>query len=494
MPTTRSEARWSNSWIARSPASIASSLTTNPTCLRQVLLDLPDIDSHYASHIQITRRMLRHMLFPIWIQSVEKYADQRPQQLLELVAEGNTPGNFIFCLNKIDQVIQHEGEPAAGELAVDYSRRLASLLKLPRPPRVWAISAIHADAHDLPELKELLGQQKPDKALSISRQQAAGWQGRSLLDWIDTQDLEQRLAALDRLQQSADAELAGRVGDRLSQHVIPALLDDPAGRLALADELMQQRVSRWPVVNVLHLVLAPLLSVLRRRMPIEQQRGLEGPDEMVRVHLESLLAGGQPLSAMVQGSFASLQQASPLIGRLYSSRKLWEALLAELAEADLRQRLAATIERQRAALRQRFASSGPIAGACRILLTFGAILWFPFVQPVLEAFLSPNHGELALLVVRVLGVSYLLKNVAFLAIWFAILWLILKWATQRRVDRWMERWKSAEHLDPSLSLTGQTLEWMDELLEPINSARSKLASLIQKRDELRAALRSAEAA
>src|SRR5437868_4308135 len=56
--------------------------------LRQVLLDLPDIDSIYSDHVEITRKMLRQMLYPIWIQSVEKYADQQPQTLLARVAEG----------------------------------------------------------------------------------------------------------------------------------------------------------------------------------------------------------------------------------------------------------------------------------------------------------------------------------------------------------------------------------------------------------------------
>src|SRR5436305_440264 len=35
-----------------------------PRLLRQVLLDLPDIDSHWGDHVATTRRMLRHMLFP----------------------------------------------------------------------------------------------------------------------------------------------------------------------------------------------------------------------------------------------------------------------------------------------------------------------------------------------------------------------------------------------------------------------------------------------
>ena len=103
----------------------------------QVLIDLPDIDSRFTSHLEITRRMLRHMLFPIWVQSVEKYADIQPQNLLAKVAAGNDPGNFLFCLNKMDQVSPQE----AAELREDFSRRMGRVLSLPKPPRVFMISA-----------------------------------------------------------------------------------------------------------------------------------------------------------------------------------------------------------------------------------------------------------------------------------------------------------------------------------------------------------------
>src|ERR1700742_4284982 len=56
---------------------------------RQVLLDLPDIDSHWQSHPLVTRAMLRHMLFPVWLVSMEKYADRQPQDMLRKVSAGN---------------------------------------------------------------------------------------------------------------------------------------------------------------------------------------------------------------------------------------------------------------------------------------------------------------------------------------------------------------------------------------------------------------------
>src|SRR3954463_13751651 len=113
-----------------------------PRLRRQVLLDLPDIDSHWAEHVEVTRRMLRHMLFPVWMQSVEKYADIQPQQLLARVAAGNAAGNFVFALNKVDQLVRQEGPEAPNELREDYAKRIQRVLQLSEPPRIFMISAI----------------------------------------------------------------------------------------------------------------------------------------------------------------------------------------------------------------------------------------------------------------------------------------------------------------------------------------------------------------
>lgn len=454
---------------------------------RQVLLDLPDIDSHYAAHIEVTRRMLRHMLFPIWVQSVEKYADRTPQELLGIVAQGNAPQNFIFCLNKLDQ-LTGEGESAGRELQSDYAARVGRLLNLPEVPRIWMISAINPDRYELPDLKKLLAQERSEESVDISRQRAIHRQSTSLTGWIDQQNLPQRLEALHRLETAADEELAARLGVPLVERAIPHLLDDPAYRLALADQLMQQRISRWPIVNIFHVLLAPLLSILRKRLPIEQQRGLASAEQLVDLHLHDLngstSAGGQSLSSLIQSTFAMLQQSSPQMTRLYAQRKLWESMPADLAESDLRHRLAATVERQRGVIRSRLGGAGLFGWIARIFFTFGAILWFPFIQPGLEAYLRGGR-QMVLLAVTFLGVSSLLKHVGFLAIYFLVLWLIIKWDTQRRVDRWLSRWKFGQSLDPTLSLAGQVVEWTSALLDPIRSARQRLSDLLSRANEMR---------
>ncbi len=64
---------------------------------RQVLLDLPDIDSFHEPHRELTSRILRRILYPVWVQSVEKYADRAPRDLLARVMQGNDPGNFVLA-------------------------------------------------------------------------------------------------------------------------------------------------------------------------------------------------------------------------------------------------------------------------------------------------------------------------------------------------------------------------------------------------------------
>ena len=136
------------------------------------------------------------------MQSVEKYADKQPQQLLATVALGNAPQNFIFSLNKVDQLTGRDAESSARELAEDYSKRVSSLLKI-KPPQIWLLSAIHPDRYDLPDLRKLLSQERSEKSVDTSRRSALQRQGLTLADWVATQDLEHRLESMQRLSAAA---------------------------------------------------------------------------------------------------------------------------------------------------------------------------------------------------------------------------------------------------------------------------------------------------
>jgi hypothetical protein len=134
-----------------------------------------------------------------------------------------------------------------------------------------------------------------------------------------------------------------------------------------------------------------------------------------------------------------------------------------------------------------------IAPLFRILLTLGALAWFPLIQPVLKAILESDsaiHGarNIAILVVSVLSTTSLLSSAVFLILWYLLLWSMLRWDTRRRVDRLLSRWKTADQPDSSLNLTMRTLEWIDELLEPVRQQRETAEQLAQRVEALRGEL------
>ena len=460
---------------------------------RQVLLDLPDIDSRYADHVETTRRMLRHMLYPVWVQSVEKYADRQPQLLLGRVAAGNSPENFVFVLNKVDQVISREGEEAARELRDDYAGRLRRVLSLPEAPRVFAVSALQGGKWDLPALRELLAQQKAIEVVQESKQSAVRQRGVSVLRWLQRQDLPARAERLRRLEEEAEELLDSRVGDPVRRG-LAAMAEDPANRAALVDEAMRRRVARWPIVNVLHTLLAPLMTFLRLNFARKPEVVLLGADGLADTYLN---ADGVGVASRVQTAFAQLQQSHGIVSNLYKRRKLWEPMAAEQAAGSLRRRVAVSIEEQRASVRERLAgASAPAGVVVRGLLTIGALVWFPILQPMLEAMLDPARPVgsklqgLAFLLVQISGGTYLLKNVSFLLIYFAVLWAVLRWDTQRRVGRLLARWRTAEAEDPMLNPAAQATDWMADLLTEVRQARVRMEGLIAKGEELRKGLES----
>ena len=79
------------------------------------------------------------------------------------------------------------------------------------------------------------------------------------------------------------------------------------------------------------------------------------------------------------------------------------------------------------------------------------------------------------LAVHVISVNDLLQSLTFLLMYFLLLWAVLRWDTQRRVARWSGRWRTDAGSD--LSLTGQTVTWLDDLLRPIRAARERADAL-----------------
>jgi hypothetical protein len=251
--------------------------------------------------------------------------------------------------------------------------------------------------------------------------------------------------------------------------------------MALVAPATRSRLARWPIVGAIDALLTPLLTLVQKNLSAAPTSSID-PD--------AYLDAPRAVASSVQATFAQLHQSHPLVGALYRQRKLWEPTSADLAAAGLRRRLSSLVQHQRAQIMRRAAGrfGGALLAPLRWLLTIGAVLWFPFLQPVLEVMLQQDawgfSKETLLLVVRMLSVTHLLQCAAFLLIWFLVLWAYLRFSTQRRVARQIDGWKSADAADER-SLAGQTMQWIDEMLDPIRQRRRRVESLAARTEELR---------
>ncbi len=443
-----------------------------PHLANQVLLDLPDIDSLHDEHIAITRRALRHLLFPIFAQSVEKYADLAPRQILAAVAQGNDPANFTFVLTKADQL------PAGSSLMLilrdDYARRLTSSLNLTAAPRVYLTSAANPGDFDLPALREILAREKSTTSVRDATSLALARQDRTALDWFDALSLPDRAARLARFEEDARDRILDRIARPIIDPAITALQEDPGPRSAAADEALSRRAGHWPLLGLIHVSLAPISVMLRR---------FASPPITTNALVDSHLPASE-LSSVLQTTFAQLESTYSGLSN-HAHGKLWDSMPADESVTELRRQLTQTLDTRRHAAVDLAGRASPWLAPLRWLLTIGALLWFPLAQPILEAFLQTDHTvlrEFPLTIVRLLSVQHLLESLTFLVAWFLILYLLLRRTVHRRVARLFEHW---EKIDDEMNLSKCTSNWFSNLTAGITAQRKQLEDLIDRAKILR---------
>ncbi|HLL91086.1 MAG TPA: hypothetical protein VK324_17435, partial [Tepidisphaeraceae bacterium] len=145
--------------------------------------------------------------------------------------------------------------------------------------------------------------------------------------------------------------------------------------------------------------------------------------------------------------------------------------------------LAAALDEQRRAVLARAGGGRLLLAPVRWLLTVGALLWFPIVQPVLALGHDRSLTDAAWLLVRVLSAQALLESAAFLAIWFVVLWLALRWGTQRRVARLLARRGGGD-----ADLAAVTVRWADDLLAPVKAGHARAAGVAERASQARRAV------
>ncbi len=449
---------------------------------RQILLDLPDIDSHYSSHFETVRNLLRFILFPVWIQSVEKYADRQPMDLLRQVVQGNAPENFIYCLNKADQLENSVGKEALIELAQDYSNRISKSLLLNQPPTVHMISAVLPEKYDLPKLKKILSHQKGKQEIEASRKLAIRQYGTSLLGWISDQNLPNRVERLERIEEHLGGLLHQRIELPLSEDLLPSIHQDERVEGYLFRETFRARIQQWPIVRLFDSVCSPAIKWLN----IGSVGGSEPTQTLSRSVIEKSFSefGCSPVLSL-QASFANCRSRFSQVGEIFAGLPLWEEKDSQICVADLKTRLREALDtslsRARSVLEP---GSNPFGALYRVFIVFGAMVWFPFCQPVLQQYLEEESlTDIPLLIVGLLGVSSLLSSAVFLFVIFTLIWLTVRWRTQRSVSRVLRSLRD-EEIESNRGLEAAARDWGLTLLLPLEEEKKQIVRLEIERKRL----------
>src|SRR5205814_431516 len=147
----------------------------------------------------------------------------------------------------------------------------------------------------------VLSKQRTQQAVRDSQQLAGRQQTRSILAWLDAQKLPARAQRLSRLREDAGELIAARLGVPILEGALPSLVNDPAYRLSIVDPVVTARMKHWPIVNVLHGLVAPIFMMVRWNIGLSA-----GGDVNID---DYLTVEGAPLPTMVQTTFAQARAA-----------------------------------------------------------------------------------------------------------------------------------------------------------------------------------------
>ena len=216
--------------------------------IRSLLVcDLPDFDSLAGEHRQTVLQVLEHLDLLVWISSPEKYADRAFYGLLREVPKSGS--NFVFVLNKADQLVPaEEANPAPSQLQ-EVSQRFLGYLRSVFQERgetsdpaagLYLVSATAASEawNQLPLFREHLFTRRSLK--QISRIKTANLQEeiRSLYRPLRSElsRLKHAESVLRELSEKLSADeawwsegIASRIDAWLQEEIHPLLVRHPAG-------------------------------------------------------------------------------------------------------------------------------------------------------------------------------------------------------------------------------------------------------------------------
>ncbi|MGQ9651229.1 MAG: GTPase domain-containing protein [Phycisphaerae bacterium] len=429
-----------------------------------VLVDLPDFDSDFMRHEAIVKAVVPHLDRVIWVATPRKIADRAWVAFAQDVVKADT--NVYFVLNKCDELLADEEDwtRPADASGVDRQaetfcnrqrqwilRTLAEAGHEMNPDRVFLLAARFAEPSAFIErvgviwddpgwhryggdrpvvtaigrlLENELSRLRRNVLGPLGEDEAAEVKERNLREQIrrNTQRIRQAyeidhwLAQLQRAtaREYRQAMLNDAFGPDYCRAVATALWRTRRSDIELADEVMDIRAGRWPLLRVAYWLCR---WVIRRVGRTLAGPGTPAPEtatvpaaELFRFRSRSLADRLEALGDRLRTEHSPIVRQLQLRQRLPDTAELAARVEQELAELPLKDD-ESIINRLTTSYRPNWAKQ---------LFVWCVLFWFPFVQPVAEGLLETAaagtrimnwaHGLYRL--VWALGATQLLKGFA----------------------------------------------------------------------------------
>lgn len=387
-----------------------------------VLVDLPDFDSLFADHAEQVRRIASRLDGIIWVTTPKKVGDARAIQEVERVLKSRT--NFVYVVNKMDWLLaQSDRSP------VEALERVSSALALQRSVsgsngdvrQSFLISAkcpsADAISDEVMRGRTTEGGSFDREALETATQRLVGdfSRLRSVLTTVPSaesvranklanlayQSRKQAGALLEHFRprpivDALDREVsAERIEELVAESVGAAYVAEVRRRMenrrALVGEwtgaLFRRRIAWWPLLGLIAWPAAGLAGALSGLRSVWKREVEADVDDAFRVDGVSLEDRVSRVLTAVETRIVrasdrvrvSLPSVEAVAGQIRAEMRIWLDARREAVIKPVLQRRPMVIGR-----------------LVRWILPPVILLWFPFVQPLLDALLQTVDGGLAI--------------------------------------------------------------------------------------------------
>lgn len=393
-----------------------------------VLIDFPDFDSRFDSHIEQVEQFAPFLQGFLWITTPRKYADRELFHQFARVSQHHD--NCFVLLNKIDQLDGRATETEIRDEVLTTLNRAANAAGLPDIPeeRFLLVSALDPSRYQFRQVYDQLI--RTHSLEEIARAKARNIEAefsRMIKRMMNVYQIESQRERLQQVREEIQAGVNEAFDDTRLHTITTRLTSTDRIHRRISGRIFQQKIEQWPILRSFFYPLSGVIAFMGGRFAYRSgdHEWSDNPQDLFRFQGES--ASGS-LQAIQQGVMDQNPFVRALVPRSSDSHSETIATWIRRMLAELEENVVESLT----------AHTKPPSGLQKSTV-FLPLIWFPFMQPVLAHLMTDETPlvsfsgifEFLALLVGLLGAGNLLQSLVFLLIVYSV-WLLYLYARSTR--------------------------------------------------------------